>query len=353
MWQIIHVIVVEIEVMHESENLNLMLISIHNCGNSNMKTKIHAAAGGIAFLTILTFWTSTVFSELFASHVTVVMVKGLILQGMFILIPAMIIVGGSGMSMGAKRQDEPALRKKKRMPIIALTGLLVLLPAAFYLEMKASGGAFDSWFYTVQLVELIAGGSNLTLMFLNIRDGLTMTGKIGSAASSPDVITLKVQANGPLLLNGQVPVEADGEPLQLEKTSALCRCGASKNKPFCDGSHTDINFDDAVSSDRTSDELTVYKGANLDVHYNKLICSHAAICASQLPEVFNANNTPWINPDLGEKEAIKRVIKACPSGALSYSEPDAMPTSGVWRVRYKNREKRSLPGIWNWPGGWG
>jgi len=143
-----------------------------------MKTKIHAIVGGIAFLMILSFWTSTVVSELFASLETVALVKGLILKGMFILIPAMVIVGASGMAMGSKRQDAPAMRKKKRMPIIAATGLLVLLPAAIYLESKASSGSFDTWFYVVQAVELIAGASNLSLMFLNIRDGLRMTGKI-------------------------------------------------------------------------------------------------------------------------------------------------------------------------------
>lgn len=313
-----------------------------------MKTKIHAAAGGIAFLTILTFWTSTVFTELFTSYETVALAKGWILKGMFVLIPAMIIVGGSGMSLGAKRQDELTLRKKKRMPIIAMTGLLVLVPAAFYLEMKASGGAFDTWFYMVQAVELIAGASNLTLMSLNIRDGLTMTGKIGHAATAADVVALKAQANGPLLLNGLVAVEADGKPLQLEKATALCRCGASKSKPFCDGSHNAINFDDAVSSDRTPDEVIVYKGAKLDVHYNRLVCSHAAICAAQLPQVFDVESTPWINPDRGDKEAIKSVIKACPSGALSYAEPNAAPqhlVSGERAIKIEKNGPYLVSGI--------
>lgn len=298
-----------------------------------MKTKIHAAAGGIAFLTILAFWTSTVFSELFTSHETIAIVKGFILKGMFILIPAMIIVGGSGMSMGAKRQDAPALRKKKRMPIIALTGLVVLLPAAIYLEMKASSGTFDTWFYLIQLVELVGGASNLTLMFLNILDGLMMTGKMGNAIAVSDVVTLKTQPNGALVLNGHAPIEVGGKPLELKQTTALCRCGASRNKPFCDGSHNAIGFNDSVSSDRTTDEVTVYRGETIDVHYNKLLCSHAAICGSQLPEVFDNNKKPWINPDKGEKEAIKRVIKACPSGALTYSEKGADPQHLVSSVR--------------------
>ena len=98
---------------------------------------------------------------------------------MFILIPTMAIVGASGMSMGRKRKDALAVVKKKRMPIIAANGLLVLMPAAFYLESKASIGVFDGAFYTVQILELIAGALNLTFMGLNIRDGLRMSKRIG------------------------------------------------------------------------------------------------------------------------------------------------------------------------------
>ncbi|WP_377193225.1 hypothetical protein [Ruegeria meonggei] len=143
-----------------------------------MKTKIHAIAGGIGFVMILLFWTSTVTSELFASHETVATSKALILKGMFILIPAMAIVGGSGMAMGRKRKDALTKAKKTRMPVIALNGLLILVPAAWFLAGKAAAGEFDSTFYTIQVIELIAGAANLTMMGLNIRDGLRMTGKI-------------------------------------------------------------------------------------------------------------------------------------------------------------------------------
>ena len=142
-----------------------------------MKKRIHAIAGGVGFLMILSFWTSTAFSELFASHETIADVKALILKGMFILIPAMVIVGASGMAMGRRRKDAPARAKKKRMPIIAMNGLLILLPAAWFLSGKASAGEFDSAFYGVQIVELVAGAANLTMMGLNIRDGFKMTGR--------------------------------------------------------------------------------------------------------------------------------------------------------------------------------
>ncbi len=143
-----------------------------------MKTRFHAIAGAIGFLMIFIFWTSTAISELFASHTTVAVVKASILKGMFILIPAMVIAGGSGMAMGRKRKDALTRAKKRRMPIIALNGLLILLPAAWFLAGKAAAGEFDGTFYTVQVVELIAGAANLTMMGMNIRDGLKMTGRI-------------------------------------------------------------------------------------------------------------------------------------------------------------------------------
>ena len=143
-----------------------------------MKKRIHAIAGGIGFVMILIFWTSTAISELFASHETIATVKALILQGMFILVPAMAIVGGSGMAMGRRRKDAPARAKKKRMPIIAMNGLVILLPAAWFLAGKAEAGEFDGTFYAVQTVELIAGAVNLTMMGLNIRDGFKMTGRM-------------------------------------------------------------------------------------------------------------------------------------------------------------------------------
>ncbi|WP_245911056.1 hypothetical protein [Neisseria iguanae] len=59
------------------------------------------------------------------------------------------------------------------MPKIALNGLLVLLPCAFYLNRLAQAGEFNGMFYTVQIIELIAGAANLIMMGLNIRDGVT------------------------------------------------------------------------------------------------------------------------------------------------------------------------------------
>ena len=142
-----------------------------------MITRIHAIAGGIGFLTILVFMSSTILSELFGSPETIASVKRAILWGLCIMIPSMAIVGGSGFVLARDRAEAPVPAKKKRMPFIGLNGLLVLVPLAFALEARASAGQFDTMFYVLQGAELLAGAVNLTLMGLNIRDGLALTGR--------------------------------------------------------------------------------------------------------------------------------------------------------------------------------
>ncbi len=62
---------------------------------------------------------------------------------------------------------------------------------------------------------------------------------------------ISICADGPIYVRGRVRVEIDGEAGPEETRIALCRCGASKNKPYCDGTHTSIRFHDAggVNSD--------------------------------------------------------------------------------------------------------
>ena len=54
---------------------------------------------------------------------------------------------------------------------------------------------------------------------------------------------VEVMANGPLLVYGNLKIkDAEGHETKKNKVTAFCRCGASGNKPFCDGSHKKINF---------------------------------------------------------------------------------------------------------------
>jgi CDGSH-type Zn-finger protein len=65
----------------------------------------------------------------------------------------------------------------------------------------------------------------------------------------PDV-TIKVRDNGPLLVEGPFTlVDVEGKQLTLPANKpaiALCRCGHSQNKPFCDGAHKANNFESCV-----------------------------------------------------------------------------------------------------------
>ena len=145
-----------------------------------MKPAIHAAAGVVAMLTVLTFWMSTAISELFFSQEAIAVVKQAILYGMLVLIPAMAITGASGFSLGGKRKGRLVDDKKWRMRIIALNGLLVMLPSAFFLDGKASVGELDGPFYVVQPIELSVGLAQLFLMGKNFRDGLRLAGRLRS-----------------------------------------------------------------------------------------------------------------------------------------------------------------------------
>ena len=54
---------------------------------------------------------------------------------------------------------------------------------------------------------------------------------------------VEVLSNGPLLVHGQLEITgADGQKETKTRTTAFCRCGASSNKPYCDGEHNKINF---------------------------------------------------------------------------------------------------------------
>ena len=61
-----------------------------------------------------------------------------------------------------------------------------------------------------------------------------------------DKTTIQCAPDGPLLIRGlQKLVGIDGAELPMGKSVALCRCGASENKPFCDGKHAPAGFSDA------------------------------------------------------------------------------------------------------------
>lgn len=132
--------------------------------------------------------------------------------------------------------------------------------------------------------------------------------------------------NGPYyLLNDLIPAavpnlrNAKGESLSSVRGVALCRCGGSKNKPFCDGTHGTNGFSDNKLDDGSLNKRVSYKGKRITIHDNRGICSHAGHCTERLASVFKMHAEPWIDPDGAGVNEIIETIKRCPSGALSYS----------------------------------
>lgn len=60
----------------------------------------------------------------------------------------------------------------------------------------------------------------------------------GPQEKAPIVNLARVRENGPMALHGELQIEGQAPTFR----ATLCRCGASKNKPFCDGSHTAAGF---------------------------------------------------------------------------------------------------------------
>ena len=61
-------------------------------------------------------------------------------------------------------------------------------------------------------------------------------------------VTIKIRDNGPYLVEGDFTLtDAQGNPIPILKR-ALCRCGGSTTKPFCDGTHSKIGFQGASAA---------------------------------------------------------------------------------------------------------
>ena len=62
---------------------------------------------------------------------------------------------------------------------------------------------------------------------------------------SEETPSITVRPNGSLRVKGATLIGADGNVISDKDTFSLCRCGLSKDKPICDGSHREGGFEDA------------------------------------------------------------------------------------------------------------
>jgi len=117
--------------------------------------------------------------------------------------------------------------------------------------------------------------------------------------------------------NGEPVDWALGEDYGACTTAALCRCGRSATKPFCDGSHAEAGFDGTLTADRGSREARekVYEGVGITMTDDESLCASYGFC---LP-----NRGVWKQiRETGDpivRERVKRQILLCPTGRLEFS----------------------------------
>ncbi|MFA7496941.1 MAG: CDGSH iron-sulfur domain-containing protein [Acidithiobacillus sp.] len=140
---------------------------------------------------------------------------------------------------------------------------------------------------------------------------------------------VQITKNGPYIVSGAIPLSkeiigtnATGESVRWEKRQkypsqdqyALCRCGHSKNKPFCDGSHAKTDFDGTEAANRKSyiDQAKSFRGPNLSLTDVESLCAFARFCdpCGQVWHLVNETDNPQ-----KRKHFVSQSCD-CPSGRL-------------------------------------
>lgn len=126
--------------------------------------------------------------------------------------------------------------------------------------------------------------------------------------------------NGPLQAEHIKALKNDrGETIDTAESIFLCRCGASKNKPYCDGSHTAAGFSDQRQL-TGKNAIAEFAGKEITVVDDFSLCAHAGECVDGAPETFFTKGPDGriSHPDASPAEQVIATIKRCPSGALLY-----------------------------------
>ena len=126
--------------------------------------------------------------------------------------------------------------------------------------------------------------------------------------------TITVIKNGPYRVENATDLQdSSGCGLPVRPIMLLCRCGASKTKPYCDGSHSGIRFAGDKDPNRVTGEVNEYVGKGITIVDNTDACCRDRSCITELPQVFET-----CDPDAADPGQIISTIRKCPSGALTY-----------------------------------
>lgn len=135
---------------------------------------------------------------------------------------------------------------------------------------------------------------------------------------------IKILKNGPYVVTGDVPLSEkiivykgkinDGRKLPQAKVYALCRCGKSKNAPFCDGSHSAHSFDGAEMASRETyeDRAELIEGPNLNLLDDNR-CAFVRLCHRSNGDAWELTKNSD-NPKFKEEAIL--AASQCPSGRL-------------------------------------
>lgn len=138
-----------------------------------------------------------------------------------------------------------------------------------------------------------------------------------------------ITKKGPYLVSGNVPlskttsiVGSEGEPEEWQQGKqypkqeqyALCSCGKSQNKPYCDGTHikTGFNGKETANKKRHEDQAEIIYGPKLDLSDAKKFCSNARFCQLSGGTWHNVERSD----DLNARKIAIRTACNCPSGRL-------------------------------------
>ena len=131
--------------------------------------------------------------------------------------------------------------------------------------------------------------------------------------------SLRPELNGPYIVrNLRKLTNSQGESLAVRPVVALCRCGGSNIKPYCDGTHARIGFSSAKDPKRTPDRLDRYEGQSITVLDNRGTCCHFGNCTDCLPQVFHHDGEPFVTADGASADEVEKIVRQCPSGALGF-----------------------------------